>query len=126
MLVAGMPGKSPCIVAGLLLLSTTACAHVPPRGRQQYRREQYLASHRELPPTIAKAIETGHVVPGMDREQVWVVGGDPVRKTTFSATRTDVWLYPAARFHQDPVHSHGVSLFRLVFIDGVLRLIEPI
>lgn len=115
------------LAAGLvLLLVVGACVHVPPRGRQQYRRELYFASHRELPPAIAKAIETGHVVPGMDQEQVWVVLGDAVRKARFPESKIEVWLYPAVRFHQDPVHSHGASSFRLVFIDGVLRVIEPI
>ena len=113
-------------VATLLLLSMTACVYVPLRGRQQYRREQYLASHREVSPTIASAIETGHVVSGMDREQVWVVVGDPVRKSLFPAAKAEVWLYPSVRFHQDPAHSHGASSFRLVFIDGILRVIEPI
>ncbi|MBI3491393.1 MAG: hypothetical protein HY047_06370 [Acidobacteria bacterium] len=112
--------------ATLLLLSVTACVYVPLRGRPQYRREQYFANHRELSPTIANAIETGHVVPGMDREQVWVVVGDPVRKSLFAAANVEVWLYPSVRFHQDPAHSHGASSFRLVFIDGILRIIEPI
>lgn len=110
----------------LLVLSVTACVYMPLRGRQQYRREQYFASHRELSPTISNAIETGHVVPGMDREQVWVVVGDPVRKSLFPASKVEVWLYPSVRFHQDPAHSHGASSFRLVFIDGILRIIEPI
>ena len=97
------------IVATLLLLSMTACVYVPLRGRQRDRREQYFASHRELSPTIANAIETGHVVPGMDREQVCLVVGDPVRKALFPAASTEVWLYPSLRFHQDPAHSHGAS-----------------
>lgn len=113
-------------VAAALLLSLADCVHVPLRGRQQYRREQYFAKHGELSPVIAQAIVDGHVVAGMDREQVWVVVGDPVRKSLFSAGQVEVWLYPSVRFHQDPVHSHGASSFRLVFIDGILRIIEPI
>lgn len=89
-------------VVTLLLLSVIACVHVPPRGRQQYRRDQYFATQRELSPAIANAIETGHVVAGMDREQVWVVVGDPVKKSLFPGAHTEVWLYPSARFHQDP------------------------
>lgn len=110
----------------MLLLSMTACVYVPLRGRQQHRRGQYFASHRELSPTIANAIEAGHVVSGMDQEQVWVVVGDPVRKSLFPAANVEVWLFPSVRFHQDPAHSHGASSFRLVFIDGILRVIEPI
>ena len=109
-----------------LLMSFAGCVYVPLRGRQQYRRDQYFANHGELSPVIAQAIENGHVVPGMDREQVWVVVGDPVRKSLFPDGHVEVWLYPSGRFHQDPVHSHGSSLFRLVFIDGILRIIEPI
>ena len=120
-------GTTPRLIGGLaLLFSMTACTYVPLRGRQDYRREQYFASHRELIPTIASAIGSGHLVVGMDREQVWVVAGDPVRKSIFPASKTEVWLYPSVRFHQDPGHSHGASSFRLVFVDGVLRVIEPI
>ena len=121
-----MRNRSSFGVLAALLLTVAACAHVPLRGRQQYRRDQYFASQRELAPTIAYAIQTGHVVPGMDREQVWVVLGDPVRKSLFEAKWVEVWLYPSERFHQDPVHSHGASSFRLVFIGGILRIIEPI
>ena len=62
----------------------------------------------------------------MDREQVWVVMGDPVRRSLFHGNAIEVWLYPSVRFHQDPQHSHGASSFRLTFIDDSLRLIEPI
>lgn len=113
-------------LGALLLLSVTSCVTVPLRGHQQYRRDQYLSTRRELSPTIASALESGHVVPGMDREQVWVVVGDPVRKSLFSAGTVEVWLVPSGRFHQDAVNSHGASSFRLVFVDGILRVIEPI
>lgn len=121
--------RSHCIyraVAILVLLVTAACASVPLRERQQYRREQYFATHAELSPAIAQAIETGHVVPGMDREQVWVVVGDPVKKSFFPASKAEVWLYPTVKFHQDPAHSHGASSFRLVFVNGILQFIDPI
>lgn len=109
-----------------VLLVASGCASVPLRDRQQYRREQYFATRRELSPTITNAIETGHVVPGMDREQVWVVVGDPAKKSLFPAARAEVWLYPSVKFHQDPAHSHGASSFRLVFVNGILQFIEPI
>ena len=114
------------VVAMSVLLVTAACASVPLRERQQYRREQYFATHAELSPTIAQAIQTGHVVPGMDREQVWVVVGDPVKKSLFPASKAEVWLYPTVKFHQDPAHSHGASSFRLVFVNGILLFIDPI
>lgn len=104
-----------------------ACVYVPLRARAGARRMAYLEEKRELPPAIADAIDRGHVVPGMDPEQVWVVLGDPVRQTSYPGPPVvEVWIYPVHRFHQDPVHSHGASLFRLVFLDGYLRVIEPI
>lgn len=103
----------------------TACVYVPLRGRAQYRREQYFATHTEVPTAIAQAIATGHVIPGMNQEQVWVVVGDPLRKNLFPARHAEVWLYSSVRFHQDPAHSHGAASFRLVFVDGILRFIEP-
>ena len=113
-------------VAPLLLLNLAGCASVPLRAHQSYRRAQYFASRPELTPTIAKAIESGHVVEGMDQVQVWVVLGDPVRKSAFSVGHVEIWLYPSNRFHQDPTHSHGATSFRLIFIDGILRVIEPL
>ena len=109
-----------------LFVMLAACVYVPLRQRATFRQQQYLATHREVPQDIAKAIDTGHVLLGMDRELVWTVLGDPVRKATFSASKYEVWLYPAARLHQDQRHSHGADSFRLVFIDGRLVIIEPI
>ena len=109
-----------------VLLVAAGCVSVPLRDRQQYRREQYFATLRELSPTITNAIATGHVVPGMDRQQVWVVVGDPAKKSLFPNAKAEVWLYPPVKFHQDPVHSHGASSFRLVFVNGILQFIEPI
>lgn len=62
---------------------TVACVHVPPSRHASVRRNAYLAAHRELRPAIAEAIAKGHVIGGMDREQVTAVLGDPVRRTTF-------------------------------------------
>lgn len=109
-----------------LCVTLTACVYVPLRQRASYRIDQYFAAHPELAPATAQAIEAGHVIPGMDREQVWVVLGDPLRKSVFSLGRFEVWLYPATRLHQDQLHSHGAASFRLVFIEGRLAIIEPI
>lgn len=108
------------------MLMLSACVYVPLRQRAAFREQQYFATHRELPPEIRNAIDTGHVILGMDREQVWTVLGDPVRKAIFSSGRFESWLYPANRLHQDQLHSHGANSFRLVFIDGRLALVEPI
>lgn len=61
----------------------------------------------------------------MNREEVWVVVGDPVRKSMFRGGTVEVWLYPAVRFHQGP-GTHGADSFRLVFVNGRLTIIEPI
>ena len=114
------------VTCAFMLPVCSACATVPLRAHAQYRREQYLAARPEVSTAVANAIATGHVITGMNQEQVWVVLGDAVRKAAFSDKRVEVWLYPAVRFHQDPAHSHGASSFRLVFVDGVLRVIEPI
>lgn len=114
--------------AALLLLSASplCCVTVPPRGRAAAREAAYFAENRDLPPEVAKAIERGHVVVGMDPVQVWVVLGDTLRRTRYPGRPpAEVWIYPAHRLHQDQLRSHGASLFRLVFVDGRLALIEP-
>ena len=113
------------IALGALLLSS-ACVYVPLRKRAAFREQQYFAAHRELSPEIRTAIETGHIIVGIDCERVWTVLGDAVRKAVFSSGRFEAWLYPAHRLHQDQLHSHGAASFRLVFVDGRLVVIEPI
>lgn len=105
-------------------LTSSACVSVPLRQRADFRKDEYFARHRDLPPDVAKAIDAGHVILGRDREQGWTVLGDPVRKAIFSSGRFEAWLYPAHRLHQDQLHSHGADSFRLIFIDGRLAVIE--
>lgn len=89
--------------------------------------EQYLSTHQELPPSVLDAIRIGHVIRGMNREQVRVVLGVPVRTATYSRDRdVEVWIYPGHRLHQDQMRGDKAWLFRLVFIDDVLSIIEPI
>lgn len=103
------------------------CASVPLSAHASFRMAEYFATERELPPAIARAIEIGHVVPGMDQEQVYVVQGTPSRKARFPGQpEIEVWIYPSHKLHQDPLRTHGVWLLRLVFLDGRLTLIEPI
>lgn len=113
------------MVALIGLSAAAGCAHVPRSEFASARLADYYATPRELAPAVARAIELGHVVEGMDREQVWVVFGEPIRKTRFSGPGApEVWLYPGYRFHQDALRGHGVTLFRVVFIDGRVALIE--
>lgn len=111
----------------LALLAATGCAHLPRSAHASARFADYFAMPRELSPAIARALERGHAIEGMDREQVWVVFGEPIRKTRFSGPQAiEVWLYPGHRFHQDSLRGHGVTLFRVVFIDGRVALIETL
>ena len=104
------------------------CVHVPPSGRAAVRLEQYLSECRELLPSVRDAMVKGHVVAGMDAEQVRVVLGAPTRTTRFKrdGDTVDVWLFPGYRFHQEKLHGDGSTLYRVVLINGVLTLVEPL
>jgi hypothetical protein len=90
--------------------------------------EQYFSQRRELLPSIRDAMIKGHVVAGMNAEQVRVVLGDPTRRTRFNrgGDAFDVWLFPGHRFHQEKLHGEGSTLYRLVLINGVLAIVEPL
>jgi hypothetical protein len=89
--------------------------------------EQYLSTHPEPLPSVLNAMKDGHVLIGMDREQVRVVLGAPVKSAVYERDRAvDVWIYPGYRLHQDQMRGDKAWIFRLVFIDGVLTIIEPL
>ena len=114
-------------LTNVCLLGTTSCMHLPRHRYASVRLREYFEEHPEVPTKVSVAMENGHVLLGMDEAQVWAVLGDPVRRTGFGATSpVHVWLYPAHRLHQDQMRSHGTQLFRLVFVEGRLSLIEPI
>lgn len=69
-------------------------------------------------------MQAGHIVAGMDTKQVWVVLGDPVRKTRFDRTATDVWIYRAHSLQQDH-YRLGTQDVRLIFVKDRLVVIEP-
>lgn len=120
-----VPSSIISVVAASAMAS--ACVHVPPSGRQGFRVDQYLAAHRELSPSVRKAIEDGHVILGMDRDQVKAVLGAPVKTADFHREREiQIWIYPGHRLHQDQLRGDKAWLFRLVLIDGILAVIEPI
>ena len=104
------------------------CVHVPPSGRAVVRLEQYFSERRELLPSVRDAMLKGHVVAGMDAEQVRVVLGTPTRRTRFrrAGDTVDVWLFPGHRFHQEKLHAEGSTLYRLVLVNGVLVVVEPL
>lgn len=106
-------------------LWTAGCAHVPLRERASFRLAEYFEDHREVPPVIAEAMQRGHVTLGMDEEQVVAVLGDPVRRVQYDGPGApQVWIYRGHKLHQG--YAHGASLYRLVFLDGRLRVLEPI
>jgi hypothetical protein len=115
----------PAVMFAAVALS--ACASVPPSQRAAPRRDAYLRGHGELPPRIAEAIATGHLVVGMDREQVLAVAGQPVKSRTFKrdGRLTEVLIYPAFRLHQGHLRSDGGSLFRVVLVNGTVTYMEP-
>jgi len=102
-----------------------ACVHVPLRERAAFRLDEYFTSHGEIAPSLADAMRRGHVVLGMDPEQVFAVLGEPVRRTRYEgAGSAEVWIYRGYKLHQG--YAHGASLYRLVFLDGRLNVLEPL
>jgi hypothetical protein len=102
-----------------------ACVHVPLRDRAAFRLDEYFADHGEIAPSLVDAMRRGHVMLGMDPEQVFAVLGEPARRTRYEGPgAAEVWIYRGYKLHQG--YAHGASLYRLVFLDGRLRLLEPL
>lgn len=109
------------------MAATAGCAHLPPSAFASVRKAVYFSENREILPSIRSAMEQGHVVPGMDREQVWTVLGEPVRVTRFTREPAiEIWLFQGYKLHQDQVRADRADLFRAVFRDGILVIIEPL
>ena len=108
-----------------LVVTMGACAPLPRRAFIAARQADYFASKPELSSEVSRAIEEGHVLLGMDTTQVWVALGDPARKTRFSRTQTEVWLYRAGSLHQNH-YRLGSEAVRLVFVQNRLVAIEPL
>lgn len=98
-----------------------ACASATTPERPGARVDRYLRAHSATPPVIAEAMQRGHIVMGMTREQVLVTVGEPKMRTRGKGT-VEWWLYSAAPFHQDQ-SSHGNTLAKISFIaDRVARV----
>ena len=109
----------------LLAWGTAGCVHVHPTERAAFRLAEYFETHSEIAPSVAEAMRQGHVTLGMDEEQVFAVLGAPVRRVRYDRAGTpQVWIYRGHKLHQG--YAHGASLYRLVFLDGRLRVLEPI
>ena len=114
------------LLAASLGIPTAACGAARQPGVAA-RVAGYLAVHRGVTPAIADAMERGHVTVGMDPEQVRAVLGPPVQESEGGGSPAiDRWLYPGHVFHQDHFRFGASSLYRLVFIDGRLRLVEAL
>ena len=90
-----------------------------PGASSRVRQADSDASSPARPSDIRAAMEAGHVVVGMDTKQVWIVLGEPVRKTRFAQTATDVWIYRGGRRVANellfqvlfPIGAHGAPPF---------------
>ena len=121
------PQRRARLAMAAVAATLAGCAHIPPQDRADVRITQYLEAHRELPRGIADAIDDGHVTLGMDREQVVVVLGQPLRRRDYGGTPpVETWSYPGYRLHQDHHRTGGSTLFRVIFIDGRVALVEPL
>ena len=123
-----MSGRRAALRIAAVLLGSAwaaACVHVPLRERAAFRLDEYFATHGEIPSSVADAMRRGHVTLGMDEEQVFAVLGEPVRRSRYEGPgAAEVWIYRGYKLHQG--YAHGASLYRLVFLDGRLHVLEPI
>lgn len=98
-----------------------ACAPVMNPAWPGVRAARYLHDHPETPSAIADAIQRGHVLVSMTREQVLNIAGEP-RMRSRGKGGIEWWLYSAAPFHQGD-SSHGATLAKISFIgDHVARI----
>lgn len=112
------------VLVSLLALGVVGCAALPRRMFLSARQADYFATRPELSPRVARAMEDGHILLGMDTTQVWVVLGDPVRKSRFVRAEVEIWLYRATSLRQDHFKL-GPDLMRLIFLKNQLVIIEP-
>jgi hypothetical protein len=86
-----------------------------------------LDAHPETPVEVTEAIRLGHVLVHMNREQVKAAVGPPEwRHQPPGTAQTEVWLYHGARLQLGQKGTHGADLLRVVFVDGRVRIIEPL
>lgn len=115
------------LLALLSLALTGSCAHNSSADSVGERQAKYFGTHPNVPREIAKAIRSGRIVLGMDREQVSAALGEPLRRK-ISASESDLewWLYPSVKLLQDHFRSQGAFLFKIVFRDGRVASIDAI
>jgi hypothetical protein len=98
------------LVAAILL--TAGCA--ADRERDRLMKEKYPA----YPEDIKRAIDQTYLMVGMDREQVYLVLGEPMCKKTITRNGKDVeaWMYPPGGMEPCRTAQH-----RLYFEEGRLQ-----
>ncbi len=117
-----MQVRSAGIVAVFFL---AACSHVFPPERAAVRRGQFLHANAELSPRVAEAILRGHILTGMTEAQVRASAGAPdYTRVIGRAPVKSVWLYRGTRLHQEQLHIESTAVFRVVFVDHRVVLVE--
>lgn len=118
---------APAALFAIASLAVGGCATLRRDDHSTVRYADYLERRPEMSPAVAEAMAAGHVIAGMDQAQVRVVLGRPLERRSYGGTpAVEVWLYPGHRLHQDHHRSGAATLFRLVFRDGRLAMLEPI
>lgn len=106
------PLLAAAVMLGAVLLLTSACAG--DRERERLMKEKYPA----YPEDIKRAIDQTYLMVGMDREQAYLVLGEPMCKKTIerSGKEVEAWFYPPGG--TDPCRT---AQHRLYFEGGRLQ-----
>jgi hypothetical protein len=100
----------------ITLLSCLAGWGTTVSRRKQARRDDYIASHGELPPEIKSAIKRGRLRIGMTKEQVLASWGPPGNTSTANDKIRETWIYQRL-----PLRDRSSSCAYLYFEGGRLR-----
>ena len=112
--------------AAALVLASASCTYRAPEPLAA-RVARYLTANPQTSAELGEAIRQGRVLAGMDREQVLAAVGPPERATRLEGpSKVEVWIYYAARFPGSQPGSGRTDLFRVVFVDARVRIVEPI
>ena len=113
------------VVVAIVCGASAACTALSHVERASDRRTQFLQNAGELPPKIILAIRDGHVIAGMTTAQVRASVGPPDFQRAFSGAHvTTIWLYRGHRLHQEQLHVDSKAVFRIVFIDDRVSIVE--
>ena len=109
----------------IVCVTCAACASLRHVERAADRRARFLQTVGELPPKVAQAIRDGHVIAGMTTAQVPASLGAPDFQQVFSGSpAATIWLYRGHRLHQDQLHADAKAVFRILFLDDRVAMVE--